>query len=58
MDVKCRRRSTIITVTNTPEVLTEEVADTAIGLLLCTVQKFPGPSVFLRAGEWTQKIIR
>src|SRR5262245_54857605 len=27
-----------ITVTNTPDVLTEEVADTAIGLLLCTVR--------------------
>ena len=30
-----------ITVTNTPDVLTEEVADTALGLLLCTVREFP-----------------
>ena len=30
-----------ITVTNTPEVLNEEVADTALGLLLCTVREFP-----------------
>src|SRR5579872_4331942 len=29
-----------IAVTNTPDVLTEEVADTAIGLLLCTVREF------------------
>ena len=29
-----------ITVTNTPDVLTEEVADTALGLLLCTVREF------------------
>ena len=27
--------------TNTPDVLTEEVADTALGLLLCTVREFP-----------------
>jgi lactate dehydrogenase-like 2-hydroxyacid dehydrogenase len=30
-----------VTVTNTPDVLTEEVADTALGLLLCTVREFP-----------------
>src|SRR5262245_15590803 len=30
-----------IVVTNTPEVLNEEVADTALGLLLCTVRAFP-----------------
>ena len=29
-----------IIVTNTPEVLNEEVADTALGLLLCTVREF------------------
>ena len=28
-------------VTNTPDVLTEEVADTAIGLLLNTVRELP-----------------
>ena len=30
-----------IVVTHTPDVLTEEVADTAIGLLLCTVRELP-----------------
>jgi len=30
-----------ITVTNTPDVLNEEVADTALGLLLCTVAAVP-----------------
>ena len=30
-----------IVVCNTPEVLNEEVADTALGLLLCTVREFP-----------------
>ena len=28
-------------VTNTPDVLTEEVADTAVGLLICTVRELP-----------------
>jgi lactate dehydrogenase-like 2-hydroxyacid dehydrogenase len=44
-----------VTVTNTPEVLTEEVADTALGLLLCTVREFPQAERFLRAGRWTEK---
>jgi len=44
-----------ITVTNTPEVLTEEVADTAIGLLLCTVRELPQAERYLRAGKWPGK---
>jgi len=47
-----------ITVTNTPDVLTEEVADTAIGLLLCTVREFPQAERFLRAGKWLDKNYR
>ncbi len=41
-----------IVVTNTPEVLNEEVADTALGLLLCTVREFPQGDRYLRAGKW------
>ena len=41
-----------IIVTNTPDVLTEEVADTALGLLLCTVREFPQAERYLRAGKW------
>ncbi len=41
-----------ITVTNTPDVLNEEVADTAIGLLLCAVREFPQAERFVRAGRW------
>ncbi len=41
-----------IIVTNTPEVLNEEVADTAFGLLLCTVREFPQSERYLRAGKW------
>jgi len=33
-------------------VLTEEVADTALGLLLCTVREFPQAERYLRAGKW------
>src|ERR1700738_1600018 len=41
-----------ITVTNTPDVLTEEVADTALGLLLCTVRELPQAERYLRVGSW------
>src|SRR5438477_3532083 len=44
-----------IVLTNTPEVLNEEVADTALGLLLCTVREFPQAEHYLRAGKWVQK---
>src|SRR5512144_1533749 len=43
-----------VTVTNTPDVLTEEVADTALGLLLCTVREFPQAERYLRAGKWVE----
>jgi lactate dehydrogenase-like 2-hydroxyacid dehydrogenase len=41
-----------IVVTHTPDVLTEEVADTTLGLLLCTVRELPQAERHLRAGEW------
>jgi lactate dehydrogenase-like 2-hydroxyacid dehydrogenase len=44
-----------IIVTNTPEVLNEEVADTALGLLLCTLREFPQADRYLRAGKWLEK---
>jgi lactate dehydrogenase-like 2-hydroxyacid dehydrogenase len=44
-----------VIVTNTPEVLTEEVADTAIALLLCAVREFPQAERYLRAGKWLHK---
>src|SRR5215470_17228321 len=44
-----------ITVTNTPQVLTEEVADTALGLILCTVREFPQAERYLRAGKWRER---
>jgi lactate dehydrogenase-like 2-hydroxyacid dehydrogenase len=44
-----------IVVTNTPDVLNEEVADTALGLLLCTVREFPQADRYVRAGKWLEK---
>jgi lactate dehydrogenase-like 2-hydroxyacid dehydrogenase len=41
-----------IIVTNTPDVLTEEVADTALGLLLMTVRELSAAERHLRAGLW------
>src|SRR5262249_35934414 len=41
-----------VTITNTPKVPTQEVADTALGLLLCTVREFPQAERYLRAGKW------
>jgi lactate dehydrogenase-like 2-hydroxyacid dehydrogenase len=43
-----------IVVTHTPDVLTEEVADTAIGLLLNTVRELPQSERYLRAGKWPE----
>jgi len=43
-----------IVVTNTPDVLNEEVADTALGLLLCTVREFPQSDRYVRAGKWSE----
>jgi lactate dehydrogenase-like 2-hydroxyacid dehydrogenase len=51
MDVRWAAAHNVV-LTNTPGVLTEEVADTALGLLLCTVREFPQAERFLRAGQW------
>jgi lactate dehydrogenase-like 2-hydroxyacid dehydrogenase len=54
MDVKWAAAHNVI-LTNTPNVLTEEVADTALGLLLCTVREFPQAERYLRAGKWLDR---
>ncbi|WP_043879709.1 2-hydroxyacid dehydrogenase [Azorhizobium caulinodans] len=41
-----------IIVTNTPDVLNEEVADLALGLLLATVRELPQADRYVRAGGW------
>ncbi|WP_041672020.1 2-hydroxyacid dehydrogenase [Rhizobium leguminosarum] len=45
-------RANGIRVTNTPDVLTEDVADIAIGLLLATARQIPQADVFVRASQW------
>ncbi|MGE0341143.1 MAG: 2-hydroxyacid dehydrogenase [Xanthobacteraceae bacterium] len=44
-----------IVVTNTPDVLNEEVADTTLGLLLATIRQLPQADRYLRAGKWLEK---
>lgn len=41
-----------LVVTNTPDVLTDEVADLAIGLLLATIRQIPQVDRYLREGKW------
>jgi lactate dehydrogenase-like 2-hydroxyacid dehydrogenase len=44
-----------IVVTNTPDVLTEEVADIALALLLMTVRELSAAERYLRAGKWASE---
>ena len=44
-----------IIVTNTPDVLNDCVADTALALVLMTLRKFPQSEGYLRAGQWRRK---
>lgn len=41
-----------IVITNTPDVLTEEVADTTLGLLIMTVRELSKAENHMRAGRW------
>jgi lactate dehydrogenase-like 2-hydroxyacid dehydrogenase len=41
-----------IVVSNTPDVLSDEVADLALGLLLATVRQLPQVDRYLREGKW------
>ncbi len=53
IEAKAAARLGII-VTNTPDVLTEEVADTALGLMIMTVRRLPQAERHLRAGLWAK----
>jgi lactate dehydrogenase-like 2-hydroxyacid dehydrogenase len=44
-----------IIVTNTPDVLTEEVADFTLGLLLATLRQIPQAERFVRDGHWLER---
>lgn len=41
-----------IGVSNTPDVLTDCVADTAVGLMIDTLRQFPASDRYVRAGRW------
>ena len=43
-----------IVVTNTPDVLTEDVADLALALLLSTLRRIPAGDRFVRGGRWLE----
>lgn len=51
IDVTAATEAGII-VTNTPDVLTDEVADLTVGLLIATVREIPKAERYLRAGKW------
>jgi lactate dehydrogenase-like 2-hydroxyacid dehydrogenase len=44
-----------IIVTNTPDVLTDEVADLTIALLLSTIRQLPQAERYLRDGKWLER---
>lgn len=44
-----------ILVTNTPDVLTEDVADLAVALLLASARRLPQLDRYVRAGHWPEK---
>uniref|UniRef100_A0A8R7UPX4 Glyoxylate reductase n=2 Tax=Triticum urartu TaxID=4572 RepID=A0A8R7UPX4_TRIUA len=50
---KCRERG--IRVTNTPDVLTDDVADLAVGLAVAALRRIPQADRFVRAGLWKAK---
>src|ERR1700737_4882915 len=52
IDANYAREQNIV-VTNTPDVLTEEVADLALGLLIATLREFIKADRYLRSGLWT-----
>ncbi len=43
-----------VTVCNTPDVLTEDVADMALGLLLAAVRQIPQGDRYVREGQWRE----
>ena len=43
-----------ITVTNTPDVLNDDVADLAIALMLCVFRRIPQADAYVRDGRWRQ----
>lgn len=53
VDVQAAKENQV-NVTHTPDVLTEDVADLAIGLMLATSRQIPGAQAFIQQGKWPQ----
>ena len=54
VDVKAAHEHNVV-VTNTPDVLTDEVADLAMGLLIATLRRIPQADQYVRDGNWLAK---
>jgi lactate dehydrogenase-like 2-hydroxyacid dehydrogenase len=50
-----RAKARNVRVTNTPEVLTKDVADMALALILACLRKIPQGDAYVRSGQWTKK---
>jgi lactate dehydrogenase-like 2-hydroxyacid dehydrogenase len=51
VDVSAAARHGVV-VTNTPDVLNDEMADFTVGLMLATIRRFPQADRFVRTGQW------
>lgn len=54
IDVKAAAARGIV-VTNTPDVVDEDVADMGVGLMLATIREIPQADRYTRAGSWSTK---
>ena len=54
VDVKTAKEQGVI-VTNTPDVLTDDVADLAIGLVLAVFRRMVEDDLYVRTGQWAKK---
>lgn len=54
IDIDCAKQRGVI-VTNTPDVLTDDVADIAMALLLAMIRRIPQGDQFVRQGRWPQE---
>ncbi|XP_062204832.1 hydroxyphenylpyruvate reductase-like [Phragmites australis] len=50
---RCRERG--VRVTNTPDVLTDDVADLAVGLAIAVLRRIPQADRYVRDGQWKAK---
>ncbi len=53
VDVAAAKAAGVV-VTHTPDVLNDDVADLALGLMLCAARQLPAADRFVRAGQWPQ----